>query len=171
MKPIRFSPFLVTLSFILATANAAAADTRQDLVMRIAEAQGLTALFEQQIGQMREAARANGAELLKQARAASGSDEPTAKERAAFERFSAKAYSMFSSKELVSIWTKHYGAGLSVEDLRQILRYYQSPVGQKDVAANKQAMQPFSAWMAIEGNTRGGDLIREFMVDLEKAQE
>ncbi|XVJ71386.1 MAG: DUF2059 domain-containing protein [Rhizobacter sp.] len=167
MKLVRFSKLLVCLSFPFIAANAMAADTRQDLVLRIAKAQGLTEMFEQQIGQMRDAARANGAELLEQATAASGAEKPTEKERAAFERFSAKAHSMFSAKELVAIWTTHYGAGLSMEDLRQILRYYESPVGKKDVAANKQAMQPFSAWMATEATTRSMNLVREFAADLE----
>ena len=40
---------------------------------------------------------------------------------------------------------------LTSEELRRILAYYESPIGQKDVVAQRVAMQAFMRHLAVEG--------------------
>jgi len=74
---------------------------------------------------------------------------------------------MFSAKELAAKWAASYGADLSVSDLREILQHYQSPIGKKEVIANKAAMAAFSVWMSNEAHARTDVLIAGLMKDLQ----
>ena len=88
-------------------------------------------------------------------------------QKAAFDRFVLRCAQMFSGKELAAKWVASYGADLSVSDLREILKHYESPIGKKEVAANKAAMATFSVWMNREAQSRAEVLIAGLMKDLQ----
>ncbi len=162
----RLLSFAVAALICGAAVPAFAQETRQELVQKISVAQGIHGMFEQQLADQRESLRGYGAKLLIDMVAQSGG-EATAKEKAAFERFVSRAAKALSAKELSDKWVASYGTDLSTSDLQEILKYYPSPIGKKDVAATKAAMKVFSAWLNTESQARTNLLVAELMKDLQ----
>lgn len=144
-----------------------AQESRQELVQKIAAAQGVQDQFEQQLADQRESLKGYGAKLLGDIVGQSGGEASDA-QKAAFDRFLIRCTQMFSARELAAKWVASYGADLSVSDLREILKHYDSPIGKKEVAANKAAMSAFSAWMNNEGQARTTALLTGLMKDLQQ---
>lgn len=162
----RLAHFAVAALICACGPTAFAQENRQELVQRIAVAQGIQDQFEQQLADQRESLKGYGAKLLGDIVAQSGGEASDA-QKAAFDRFVLRCAQMFSGKELAAKWVASYGADLSVSDLREILKHYESPIGKKEVAANKAAMSAFSAWMNSEGQARTGAMIAGLMKDLQ----
>jgi hypothetical protein len=51
--------------------------------------------------------------------------------------------SPLTARDLVDMWAKYYGAKFSDDELDGILKYYQSPLGQKEVLASREAMTDY----------------------------
>ena len=162
----RLAHFAIAALISSAAPAAFAQETRQELVQKIAVAQGLQDQFEQQLADQRESVKGYGAKMLADVVAENGG-KATAREKAAFDKFLARSAQMFSAKELAAKWVASYGADLSVSDLREILKHYESPIGKKEVAANKAAMATFSVWMNREAQSRAEVLIAGLMNDLQ----
>jgi hypothetical protein len=157
-------------AFLTCTGVAHGQSSKVALVQRIAEAQGLLELFDQQLVQQREATRAYALRMFEDGVREAGG-EPNERERQAFERLIARSSELFTSRELVAAWVAEYGQGLTNEDLEGILKYYLSPIGKKDVAASKMAMVRFSTWMSEQGQQRSGSLISSFAAELKAARQ
>lgn len=144
-----------------------AQDTRVELIDRISAAQGVTDMFEQQIAQQQKSLQGYGAKLFNDVITKNG-DQPDNQGKAVLERFVGRVSQMFSAKELSAKWIESYGTNLSTDDLREILKYYESPVGKRDAAASKAAMAVFSEWMANEGQTRATSLVTQLLKELQQ---
>jgi hypothetical protein len=163
------SCLLATLLFFGA-GHAHAQSDKSALIQRIAEAQGLLELIDQQLVQQREVTRAGALKMFEDSVRQVGG-EPSDRERQAFERLVSRSSNMFSAKELVAVWVAEYGKDLSVQELNAMLKYYLSPIGRKDVAASKMGMVMFSKWMAEQAQQRTADLISTFASELKAAQQ
>ena len=164
--------FVVLASLLLAgsMSSAHSQDNRASLVRQIVVAQGLLELFDQQMVQQREATRSYATRMFQDGvREAGGQSNP--KEIAAFERLVSRANSVFTAQEFVDAWSAEYGKELSTSELTEILHYYESPTGRKDVAASKAAMVRFSQWAAQQGQARSASLISDFAAELKAARE
>jgi hypothetical protein len=170
MTANRLSTFVAALLIAAAASNATAQDARTVVVQKIAVAQGLTDLFDQQLAQQREATKGYATKVFEQAVAA-GDGTANPKEQAAFEKLVARVGEIFSGKEVTAEWVAHYGKDLSLQDLQAILNYYESPIGRKDVAATKSAMPAFSSWMAQETQNRATALLKDFVAELQAARK
>lgn len=146
--------------------TAFAQETRQELVQKIQVAQGVQEQFEKQLADQRESLKGYGAKLFGDIVAQSGG-VASAKEKAAFDRFLQRCAQMFSGKELAAKWAASYGADLSIDDLREILAHYESPIGKKEVRANQAAMAAFSAWLNAESQARTEALIGGLLRDVQ----
>lgn len=169
MKLNRLAVFATALLVATTGSSVSAQETRTSLVEKIAVAQGLTEIFDQQLTQQREATKEYASKLFDQAITAAGG-QANPKEKAALQKLVANAGEMFSGKEISAAWVAHYGKELSVQDLQAILNYYESPIGRKDVAANKLAMPAFSSWMTQESQTRATSLLKDFVAELQAAR-
>ena len=170
MKSSRLSGFAVGFLAASLASSVLAQESRATLVERIAAAQGLTEIFDQQLEQQREAVKGYAVKLFEEAVAAGGG-QANPKEKAALDKLATQSAALFSGKEVTAAWIANYGKGLSLEDLRTILGYYESPIGRKDVAATKAAMPAFSAWMTEEAGVRSTSLIKEFVSELQAARK
>lgn len=71
------------------------------------------------------------------------------------------AVSQGSPAESIDIWVRHYGEHVTEAELNQIVAYYRSPVGQKDVVAQGLAGERWTAFIlernnkALEAATKG----------------
>jgi hypothetical protein len=77
-----------------------------------------------------------------------------------------RAALMFSAKEYADIWSRSYGQDLSEADIDQMLKYYNSPLGQRDVRASHAAMGKFSQTIAAESERRFTALSTEMLKEL-----
>jgi hypothetical protein len=164
--------FLASLfSVILGlSAPAIGQETGAALVQKIVLAQGLEEMFEQQIAAQRDSMKSYASKLFDQAIAETGG-QSNVKQKAALERFLAKATTLLTSKEITTAWAATYGKNLSNEELRGILRYYQSPIGRKDIAASKVAMLSFSTWINQESQARAIPLVETLVQELKAAMQ
>jgi hypothetical protein len=162
--------FVLVAALISTSTPSFAGDTRADLIQRIAVSQGLLDIFEQQIALQRDSVKDYAGKLFEQM-AESINVQAHQKVRASFERLVAKSSEMFSAAEITAAWSVAYGRDLSVQELRQILKYYDSPIGRKDVAANKGAISTFSVWMNQEAQSRSAVIMDEFLQALEAARQ
>lgn len=160
------------LAALLACGVASADEaTRQDKIAKIIEAQGLTQLIQQQLDQSKESASEMGKDiakkLLSESGVADGKQNPKVEQ--ILRRYMERCAAMFSSKELVEIWATFYGKSLSDSELDQVLAYYQSPVGRKDVLATQVAMTGFGQTMNTLGQERMNASIGQLMSELKTA--
>lgn len=162
--------FLVSIMVASVATSVLAQDGRAELVQKIAAAQGLTEIFDQQLAQQRESTKGYAQKMFEEAIAAGGG-QANPKEIAALDKLAMRAGEMFSGREIAAAWVANYGQELSVQDLQAILNYYESPTGRKDVAANKAAMPAFTSWMAKEAQGRATSLLREFLSELQAARK
>ena len=143
MRILSIAAFVVVSMCSVAHAQ----DERAGLVLRIANAQGLNEIFEQQLTQQRDSTKVYVQQLYQRIILEAGGQE-NPKALAAFERFVAKTADIFTAQELSTAWVSVYGSALSIDELKRILSYYESPIGKKDVAAAKLGMQSFGVWAA-----------------------
>ncbi len=92
------------------------------------------------------------------------------KQKAAFERYLAGVSTLFTAKEITDAWRAAYGKDLSEQELQEVLRYYQSPVGRKDVAASKRAMTTYTTWMTQTSQARSAPLLRTLVQEMQAAK-
>ncbi|MRD48069.1 DUF2059 domain-containing protein [Caenimonas koreensis DSM 17982] len=153
--------------------GAAVADeaTRRETIAKIVEAQGLTQMFQQQLDQGKASASDIGKNIVQKMLAETGAPRGQTDPRLeqVFQRYLERCAAMFSARELVDTWSQFYGKDLTESELDQILAYYQSPVGKKDVFASQTAMTGFSKTMSAQGQERLNASISQLMTDLKTA--
>ncbi|MDR7306510.1 DUF2059 domain-containing protein [Rhodoferax saidenbachensis] len=153
--------------------GAAVADetTRREKIAKIVDAQGLTQMFQQQLDQGKASASDIGKSIVQKILAETGAPKGQTNSRLeqVFQRYMDECATMFSAKELVDTWSRFYGKDITESELDQILSYYQSPVGRKDVFASQTAMTEFSKTMNAQGQERLNASISQLMADLKTA--
>lgn len=163
--------FALAALVVGAASFAAGPAAKDQKIAQIIEAQGLHEMFQAQLDQNMASARQVGQNLVrKMAQEAAMSDaEAAAKLEPVFRRYMERCATMFSARELVEIWAEGYGRGLSDSDLDQILAFYKSPAGKKDVAATQAGMTAFAQKMNALGQARLGESVDQLMRDLKAA--
>lgn len=137
MSPMRI---IVLFLSILVSSTCFAAD-RTEKIRTLMEAQGLDQMFQQQIDSGR-------LEQRKQAKAALGqimaqlkpTKEFDARFRSAFDEFLKSVETPWSAQDIVAVWAKAYGERFSDQELDDLVAYYTSPLGKKDVMAAQEAL-------------------------------
>ena len=146
-----------------------AQDSRDTLVRQIVEAQQLPTAWSESLAKSAEANTQMAKGLLDQiAKQSGGTLTPTF--QAAFGRFVAKISSGVTVEEMVDDWSKLYGAQLSINELREILSFYQSPAGIKSAKAARGALPEFQNWRNQKLELRAADAFKEFLADIEAAR-
>ena len=64
---------------------------------------------------------------------------------------SKKLEAPWSAEEIVDVWASYYGPHFTDEELDQLIEFYSSELGRKDVSVTKQAMVQFSEHFQREG--------------------
>lgn len=143
-----------------------AQENRESLVRQIVEVQGVNKMFEEQYTQQRDTMTAHAKQMYAQIMASTGEKE-SKKSREIFMRFMSKSSQMIAVSEMTNRWISHYGTNLSDQDLKDILAYYRTAIGKKDIVATQAAMKPFTAWLLSESQKRQEQLTVEFMQEME----
>jgi hypothetical protein len=143
-----------------------AQETRASIIRQIVEVQGVRKMFEEQYVQQRNAIEAEAKQIYTQIVDSEGGKE-SEKSKEIFIRFLMKTSEMISVSEMTNRWISSYGTQLSDKDLKDILAYYKTEIGKKDVAATKATITPFTAWFLQESQRRGEQLLAEFIREME----
>jgi hypothetical protein len=146
--------------------EAFAQETRASIIRQIVEVQGVSKMFEEQYVQQRDAMTAQAKQMYSQIVASDGGKE-SEESKQIFIRFMTKTSEIISVSEMTNRWISYYGTQLSDKDLKDILAYYKTKTGKKDVAATQAAMTPFTAWFLQESQKRGDRLMAEFIREME----
>ena len=146
-----------------------AQDSRDTLVRQIVEAQQLPTAWSESLAKSAEANTQMAKGLLDQIAKQSGDTLPPTFQ-AAFDRFVAKISSGVTVEEMVDEWSRLYGAQLSINELREILSFYQSPAGIKSAKAARGALPEFQNWRNQQLELRAADAFKEFLADIEAAR-
>ena len=146
-----------------------AQDSRDTLVRQIVEAQQLPTAWSESLAKSAEANTQMAKGLLDQIAKQSGGTLPP-NFQAAFDRFVAKISSGVTVEEMVDEWSKLYGAQLSINELREILSFYQSPAGIKSAKAARGALPEFQNWRNQKLELRAADAFKELLADIEAAR-
>jgi hypothetical protein len=152
--------------FTISCEKTFAQETRASLIRQIVEVQGVRKMFEEQYAQQRNAIAAEVKQIYTQI-VASEEGKESEKSKEIFIRFITKTSEIISISEMTNRWISYYGTQLSDKDLKDILAYYKTETGKKDVAATQAAMTPFTAWFLEESQRRGEKLLAEFIREME----
>lgn len=129
------------------------APTRQALIDRIMQAQGLLETFEKQLAQQRASTLRMTSDSIK-ALVPTSTQTDSRKVSELLDRFVERTSNVLTGKDLLEAWSREYARTLTDADLESILAYYESPAGRKDAAAQQAATPAFSAWMMSEYQRR-----------------
>lgn len=109
------------------------------------EVQGLLTIFENQL----EMTKTNNEKIGKQAldqifSQTSPNEEFKARFTKAFNDYIHKIQAPWGAEEIVDAWADAYGKHFTDEELDLLVKFYTSPIGQKDVNASKLAVNEFT---------------------------
>ena len=88
--------------------------------------------------------------------------------KGAADKFIAEIESPFTADDVVEQFAKSYAPVFSDSELDQLLTYYKSPLGQKDVAATKKALPIVSAYFAERYQPIQRRAVQNYIVELER---
>ena len=135
---------LVVLTFALLLASSAAAEDRSAKIQALMEAQGLVSMFSQQLELGREQSRKQGQQMLDQLM---GSLNPPTEFRDKFQvaatEFMEALQAPWTAQEIVDVWGGIYGKHFSDSELDELIKFYVSPLGQKEVASSRTSLVEF----------------------------
>lgn len=166
---MKFAPFLFGLGLALTPVMAVPAyaqDERASLVKQIIEAQQLPSAWSESLAQSAEANTGIAKGVLDQIAQQTGGEIPPPV-REAFDRFVAKISHVLTGEEMVKEWSRLYGSQLSIDELREILSFYQSPAGIKSASAARQALPEFQNWLNQKVQRQTAEAFKNFLADLQ----
>lgn len=139
--------FLLLMISVSAWADQRSKEAKLNQLM---ELQGLTEMIEQQQAYCQEQARAVGPKLIAEFKKQLPelSPEVLSEVDAAFTAFVDAAKPTWTVAEATSEWGRYYGEQVTEQELDQIISFYRSPIGQKDILATRKAMPSWSAFFA-----------------------
>ena len=141
IQPARLLLFLVL--FFVATAWGADRETKIGQLMK---AQGLLPMFEQEMGEGRRRAREQAESMVQQLMSSlNPTKEFQSRFQTAFDEFIKGTEPPWTAKDVVNEWARIYGAKFTDAELDDLLKWYTSPLGQKDTAASQAALPEFTA--------------------------
>jgi hypothetical protein len=165
---------------VSSTAQMAQMSKREQLIRQILKAQHFSDMYEQTMIPMKEMIQTQAQQMLTLSAQAAGlgSDQipPSLQEK--LVQFVQKAVSELSGAEFESLYASFYGKGLTDKDLESVLKYYQSPIGQKEAKSNvmitaafTQATQALMQQKAMESMSRFVDDMKKEIDDYKKQNQ
>lgn len=134
------------ISLILLASNAYAGT--QEKVAALMKAQGLDEILESQFVTMQAEGIKQADQMVKQTISEFALPKEFEEKMAvATKKYVQAIHSSISTKEIVSIWSQAYGSKFTSNELDALLKYYNSPLGKKDVAVTKQAFPAFTEYL------------------------
>lgn len=156
--------FLALALLFLVSAAQAGTEEKIAALMR---AQGLNEMFESQFEAMRAEGLKQADQMVRQITGEFDLPEALeAKMRAATDKYVKALHATFTSEEIVAVWSKAYGSKFSEKEIDGLLKYYNSPLGKKDVAATKAAFPAFNGYLLNKTSASVERALADYTADL-----
>ena len=121
-------------------------------IKKLMEAVGLLDIWSEQIELGKKQNKEMGEQMLEQFMSQLNPTEEFQKRFSdAFNNYIKKLEAPWSAEEIVDVWASYYGPHFTDEELDQLIEFYSSELGRKDVSVTKQAMVQFSEHFQREG--------------------
>jgi len=131
------------------------------------EALGLIEMFSQQIEMGKQQNEQVGLQMIDQMMSQiNPSQEFQERFTLAFKKFMSKVAAPWGAEEIVGVWASYYGPGFTDLELDQLIGFYTSPLGKKDVKVSKEAMLSFSKHFQKAGQPIVEAATKEYISDL-----
>jgi hypothetical protein len=136
---------LLSLAFLASSVFAA---DRAATLKALIDAQGLATTFEQQLASSRGYGQKMVNDMLDQVYSSLNPPEKAVSQlKEAAAAFMKELDSPLGTKELVDLWTDYYGKKFTDQELEDLLKFYSSPLAQREVVAGREAMTELSQVM------------------------
>ena len=136
-------------------------------VAKIMEAQGLLEMWQNQIELGKIESKRQIDQITEQFLAQlNPSKEFTKRFSTASKSLMQKLQGKWTAKEIVSIWAKYYTPKFTEKELDQLLKFYTSEIGQKEVKANKVTLTEFTKHFQKENQNIMKVALNEYIKDL-----
>lgn len=143
------------------------AESRNEKIEALMEALGLIDMFTQQIEMGKQQNTQLGQKMIDQMMSQlNPSSEFQERFTKAFNKFVSKTEAPWGAEEIVDVWSSYYGPGFTDQELDQLIKFYTSPLGQKDVKVTKEAMISFSNHFQKAGQPIMEAATAEYIKDL-----
>jgi len=132
---------IIIFCFLIFASSTCFSAERTDKIRVLMEAQGLVQMFEQQIEAGRVEARQQSKQVLDQFMVQlKPPKEFDARFRAAFEEYLKSLEVPWIAQDIVDVWATVYGDRFTDQELDDLVAYYTSPLGKKDVMVTQAAL-------------------------------
>ncbi len=84
----------------------------------------------------------------------------------AFMKFMDKMQGNWTAKQIVDVWASYYGPRFTEAELDQLIEFYTSDIGRKDVQATKETMVDFTQYFQREYQPIMSAALNEYIQDL-----
>lgn len=138
---MRLAGTIISAIAILASSAVFASDNNNEKIRALMEAQGLLDTFSQQIASGKVRSRQIADNTIKQI--FSGLPVPPEfelKVTAAASEFIDAMQPTWGAQDIVDVLAKYYGSNFTDDELDQLVAFYTSPLGKKDVLVSRQAV-------------------------------
>ena len=129
----------------LALSTIAFSNEKNDKIRVLMEAQGLLEMFEQQLAMGKIQNEKMGQQVIEQIMIQlNPSQEFQERFSTAFKKFIEKIATPYSAEKIVGVWAKYYGNEFTNEELDELIKFYTSKIGKKEISASKIAITKFT---------------------------
>lgn len=137
----------ILLIMLLLLSFSAFPNERADKIETLMRAQGLLDSWQQEIELGRIESKKQARKMINQVLSQINPNEKFRKKfEEAFTEFMKKVQYRWTAQQIVDVWAKFYGPKFTNNELDQLIAYYTSPLGKKDVQATKESMIEFTKY-------------------------
>jgi hypothetical protein len=156
---------LLVLGFVTPGNATLSGSTKNAKLAQLFKLQGFSAVIEQQRQACKKQAEAMKPQIMQQLKKTFPDDKARfwGQFEIAYERFEKASQPSWTVEEATDYYAKLYGKHVSEQDLDQILAFYRSPVGKKDIEASNAAI---SEWTAFLMKRNQGEFQRHYQAFL-----
>ncbi|MET1080495.1 MAG: DUF2059 domain-containing protein [Pseudomonas sp.] len=123
------------------------ADAKSEKIGELMKAQGLLETWTQQIELGKKYNKKTSTDAIEQVLSKlNPSDEFKKRLRIAADTFIKKTEAPWTPEKIVDVWAGFYGPEFTETELDQLIAFYRSPLGQKDIRASRKAVDNFSKY-------------------------
>ena len=145
----------------------ASADQRTEKIETLMKAQGLLEMWQQQIDYGKIEGEKQAKQMIDQMLSQlNPNEEFEARFQKAFMNFIRKLQDNWTAQQIVDVWAKYYGPHFSDKELDELVSFYTSEIGKKDVIATKSAMTQFTTYFQKESKPIMEKATREYIDEL-----
>lgn len=138
--------WFVTVLIVLMAPSLALADTREEKVATLMKVQGIEKTWQQQLDQNQIDGKKMGEQMFAQLKdELNPNEEYMLRMEGVFNTYMEKvSQSPLNAAEITETWAQIYGAKFTDEELDQLIVFYSSDIGQKEVQLSRESQAEFS---------------------------